>query len=46
VHIVAETGIEEIADLHYIRGNYMIANRIPIFADGEIIGAFGSVIFR
>ena len=46
MHIVAATGIEEIADLHYIRGNYMIANRIPIFSEGEIVGAFGSVIFR
>lgn len=46
MHIVAESGKEEIADLQYIRGNYMIANRIPIFSDGEVIGAFGTVFFR
>ncbi|KON86675.1 transcriptional regulator [Sporosarcina globispora] len=46
MHIVAEAGKEEIADLQYIRGNYMIANRIPIFSDGEVIGAFGTVFFR
>lgn len=46
MHIVAATGKEEMADLQYIKGNYMIANRIPIVSDGEIIGAFGTVFFR
>ncbi|PFG05011.1 sigma 54-interacting transcriptional regulator [Bacillus sp. es.034] len=46
MHIVAESGKEEVADLQYIKGNYMIANRIPIQVDGRVIGAFGSVIFR
>ncbi|TYS14093.1 AAA family ATPase [Rossellomorea vietnamensis] len=46
MHIVARTGTEEIADLQYIRGNYMIANRIPIEVDGRVVGAFGSVFFR
>jgi PAS domain S-box-containing protein len=46
MHIVVQTGKEEIADLHYIKGNYMIANRIPIFANGKVIGAVGTVIFR
>ncbi|MGM7720779.1 sigma 54-interacting transcriptional regulator [uncultured Metabacillus sp.] len=46
MHIVVQTGVEEIADLQYIRGNYMIANRIPIFADKKIVGAFGTVMFR
>ncbi|GLB58579.1 sigma-54 interaction domain-containing protein [Cytobacillus sp. NCCP-133] len=46
MHIVAETGKEEIADLQYIKGNYMIANRIPIVSDGKVIGAFGTVFFR
>ncbi len=35
MHIVVQTGQEEIADLHYIQGNYMIANRIPIWMDGK-----------
>jgi transcriptional regulator with PAS, ATPase and Fis domain len=46
MHIVAETGKEEIADLQYIKGNYMIANRVPIFSAGKVIGAFGTVFFR
>ncbi|RLQ97873.1 sigma-54 interaction domain-containing protein [Falsibacillus albus] len=46
MHIVAETGKEELAELQYIRGSYMIANRIPIFSNGKSIGAFGTVIFR
>ncbi|WP_084278995.1 sigma-54 interaction domain-containing protein [Anoxybacteroides tepidamans] len=46
MHIVVKTGKEEIADLHYIKGNYMIANRIPIKVDGKVIGAVGTVIFR
>ncbi|EDL64099.1 sigma-54 interaction domain-containing protein [Bacillus sp. SG-1] len=46
MHIVAGTGKEEIADLQYIRGNYMIANRIPIVVGGKVVGAFGSVFFR
>ncbi|MCA1037855.1 sigma 54-interacting transcriptional regulator [Bacillus infantis] len=46
MHIVASTGKEEVADLQYIKGNYMIANRMPIMSGGEIIGAFGTVFFR
>jgi len=46
MHIVATSGKEEIADLQYIKGNYMIANRIPIFSEGKLIGALGTVIFR
>lgn len=46
MHIVVKTGKEEIADLQYIRGNYMIANRIPVFSDGKIAGAVGFVLYR
>ena len=46
MHIVARSGNMELADLQYIRGNYMIANRVPIYLDDEIIGAVGTVIFR
>ncbi|WP_100010504.1 sigma-54 interaction domain-containing protein [Lentibacillus sediminis] len=46
MHTVVETGKEEIADLQYIRGNYMVANRIPVRSGGEIVGAVGTVIFR
>ncbi|QDI91290.1 PAS domain S-box protein [Salicibibacter halophilus] len=46
MHIVIDTGVEEIADLQYIRGNYMIANRIPVYSNGEIVGAIGTVLYR
>jgi transcriptional regulator with PAS, ATPase and Fis domain len=46
MHIVVTTGKEEIADLQYIKGNYMIANRLPIFSGDRVIGAIGTVIFR
>ncbi|OPJ65939.1 sigma 54-interacting transcriptional regulator [Clostridium chromiireducens] len=44
--IVLETGKEEVAQLHRIKGNYMIASRIPIIKNGEIIGVVGKVLFR
>lgn len=46
MHIVVKTGKEEIADLQYIKGNYMIANRIPFFSGEKVIGAIGTVIFK
>lgn len=46
MHLVMERGTAQIAAPHYIKGTYMLANRVPIVLDGEIIGAFGSVIFR
>lgn len=46
MHIVAETGQEEIADLQYIRENHMIANRIPVFSGGHLVGAVGTVLYR
>lgn len=46
MHIVTQTGEEEMADLQYIRGNYMIASRIPLHKNGEVIGALGMVLFR
>ncbi|MFZ4450763.1 sigma-54 interaction domain-containing protein [Salibacterium aidingense] len=46
MHIVVETGREEIADLQFIRGNYMIAHRIPLRSEGMVVGALGMVLFR
>ncbi|WP_257348360.1 sigma-54 interaction domain-containing protein [Pseudalkalibacillus decolorationis] len=46
MHIVAKSGKEEIADLQFIKGNYMIANRIPILHDEKVVAALGTVIFR
>lgn len=46
MHEVVQSGEEHIASAHYIKGTYMLANRIPIKVEGEIVGAFGSVVFR
>ena len=46
MHIVAETGLEEICDIQKIKDGYMIASRYPIKEQGEVIGAVGKVIFR
>jgi len=46
MQIVVETGETETAQLQYIKGNYMIATRMPIIKNGEIIGAIGKVLFR
>lgn len=46
MHIVAQTGKEEIAQLQKINGSYMIASRVPLIVDGKIEGAVGKVIFR
>ncbi|MCG7345665.1 sigma 54-interacting transcriptional regulator [Sporosarcina sp. ACRSL] len=46
MHEVVESGEVHIASPHFIKGTYMLANRVPLRVDGEIVGAFGSVIFR
>lgn len=44
--VVTKTGLAEIGDFQQVNGEKMIASRIPIFKDGEIVGAFGRVLFR
>ncbi|MCG8401538.1 MAG: sigma 54-interacting transcriptional regulator, partial [Firmicutes bacterium] len=46
MHIVAQTGKPEIAAIQRIRGKYMIASRLPIVRDGQVVGAVGKVLFR
>ncbi|WP_459195825.1 sigma 54-interacting transcriptional regulator [Wukongibacter baidiensis] len=46
MHIVAQTGVAEIADIQKIKGDYMIASRIPTIKNGEVVGAVGKVLFR
>ena len=46
MHIVVKTGHKEIGDVQDIKGNQMIADRIPIYQDGKIVGAVGTVIFK
>ncbi|MGV8145190.1 MAG: sigma-54 interaction domain-containing protein [Alkaliphilus sp.] len=46
MHIVIRTGKKEIGDIQKIKNNQMIADRIPIFRDDELIGAVGTVVFK
>lgn len=46
LHIVVKTGEKELCDVQRIQGHDMIASRIPIIKDGEIIGAVGTVLFK
>ncbi|WLR52218.1 sigma 54-interacting transcriptional regulator [Bacillus tianshenii] len=46
MHIVAQTGKPEIADIQLIKGDYMIATRMPLLKEGIIVGAVGKVLFR
>lgn len=46
MHIVAKTGIAEYAEPHMINGQYMVASRIPIVKNGEVVGAVGKVLYR
>lgn len=46
LHIVAQTGIPEMAALQKINGREMICNRVPIKENGKIIGAIGKTMFK
>ena len=46
LHIVAKMGIAETARLQKIRGKYMIANRIPVIENGELVAVVGKVLFK
>lgn len=46
MHVVLETGIPERREIQYIQGKEMVCNRIPIWRDGRVVGAVGSVVFQ
>ncbi|WP_134701731.1 sigma-54-dependent Fis family transcriptional regulator [Ammoniphilus sp. YIM 78166] len=46
MHIVAKTGQAEIADVQSINGHQMIAHRIPVVVDGEVIAVVGKIMFQ
>ncbi|TPE67157.1 sigma-54 interaction domain-containing protein [Halalkalibacterium halodurans] len=46
MHIVAKSGKTEVAELQKIRGDYMIATRVPIIKNGQVTGAVGKVLFK
>lgn len=46
MHLVVETEKPDLFTPQYIRGNYMIANRVPLFSNEKLVGAVGVVSFR
>ncbi|WP_203363435.1 sigma 54-interacting transcriptional regulator [Bacillus sp. REN10] len=46
MHLIIGTEQPEIASIHPIKGNEMIANRYPLYVNGELVGAVGTVMFR
>ena len=46
MHVVARTGVAEIAQLQKIKGHEMICSRIPIFEDGKVVAVVGKVMFK
>jgi transcriptional regulator with PAS, ATPase and Fis domain len=46
MHIVAETGAQEINHPHRIQGRDMVVQRLPIRIDGKTVAVFGQVMFE
>lgn len=46
MHLVIESGQEELSKLQEVRGRHMIANRYPIRQAGKVIGAIGFVLYH
>src|SRR5512140_2022658 len=46
MHVVAKTGVAEIAQLQKINGHEMICSRIPIFEHGKVVAVVGKVMFK
>lgn len=46
MHIVGREGVPEIADIQQIKGQKMIAHRIPIMDEGQVIAVLGTVLFQ
>ncbi len=46
MHVVARTGIAEIAHVQKIGGHEMICSRIPIVEDGKVVSVVGKIMFK
>ena len=46
MHIVAKTGVAEIAQIQRIRGHEMICSRIPILEQGKLVAVVGKIMFK
>ncbi|HEY6003623.1 MAG TPA: sigma 54-interacting transcriptional regulator [Anaeromyxobacter sp.] len=46
MHVVAKTGVPEIAQVQRIQGHEMICSRIPIFEGGKVTAVVGKIMFK
>jgi transcriptional regulator with PAS, ATPase and Fis domain len=46
MHLVAKSGVAEIAQLQKIKGHEMICSRIPIIENGSVVAVVGKVMFQ
>ncbi len=46
MHIVAKTGKAEIGEAMNIKGKEAVVMRVPLRVEGQLVGAFGQVMFR
>lgn len=45
LHVVCKTGVAEVGHVQEIMGKLKVATRIPLWRDGALIGAMGSIMF-
>ncbi|SDF23776.1 sigma-54-dependent Fis family transcriptional regulator [Sporomusa acidovorans] len=46
MHIVLKTGVPEIDDMQSVNGRHIIAQRLPFFKNGKVVGAIGEAVFK
>ncbi|MDD2308095.1 MAG: sigma 54-interacting transcriptional regulator [Desulfuromonadaceae bacterium] len=46
MHLVAKSGVAEIAQLQKIKGHEMICSRIPIIEQGNVVAVVGKIMFQ
>jgi transcriptional regulator with PAS, ATPase and Fis domain len=46
MHIVAQTGVPELDEIQTIGGHEYVVSRVPIFKDGQCLGAVGKIVFQ
>ncbi|MGY3715593.1 sigma 54-interacting transcriptional regulator [Sutcliffiella cohnii] len=46
LHQTVKTGLPERGEIQYIQGQPMVVHRIPLWRDGELVGAIGMLIFE
>jgi len=46
MHIVAQKGEKEVGHIQELKGHKIVASRIPLYEDGNLIGAIGKILFQ